>query len=87
MTLRDDYAELRAGWGGETEYDNWFASPLNNAALASIATYRRWVPFLRQQLRDDGDIELFFASVEQLAKLDSSERDQQLEVWQATVVD
>ena len=49
-TLRREYEALKASWQGNTEYDAWFAQPLNNATLASVATYTRWVPALRARL-------------------------------------
>ena len=53
-TLRREYQALKATWAGSTDYDAWFAQPLNNATLASVATYTRWVPALRAQLEAVG---------------------------------
>jgi len=50
-------------------YDAWFAQPLNNAVLASVATYRRWVPALRWRLGTRG-LKQFYADVTALAAQD-----------------
>ena len=44
--MREDYEQLKRRWGGITDYDNFFARQLNNAQLASVTTYRRWLPGL-----------------------------------------
>ena len=48
--MRADYASLKQSWGGNSDYDAWFAQPLNNATIAAVATYRRWVPALRARI-------------------------------------
>ncbi|HEY8519399.1 MAG TPA: aminopeptidase [Gammaproteobacteria bacterium] len=80
--MREEYAALKQEWGGATDYDAWFAQPLNNATLASVATYRRWLPGLRWQLEEQG-LMAFYASAEQLAELSPEERGQRLESWLA----
>ena len=65
--------QLKARWGGNTDYDAWFAQPLNNAALAAVATYTRWVPVLRARL-DARGLDAFYADTAALAKLDNEER-------------
>ena len=42
--LRESYAALREQWGGHAPFDAWFAQDINNAHLASIATYFVCVP-------------------------------------------
>ena len=42
--LQQEYAQLKAQWGGDTEYDDWFARPVNNAQLNSVAAYYDLVP-------------------------------------------
>ena len=49
-----EYEALKANWLGNTDYDAWFAQPLNNATLASVATYTRWLPALRARLEEVG---------------------------------
>ena len=42
--LRASFASLRAGWGGHAPFEAWFERDLNNAHLASVATYFACVP-------------------------------------------
>jgi predicted aminopeptidase len=78
--LRGDYAALKATWGGAADYDAWFAQPLNNAALASVATYTQWVPALKARL-DRVGLTLFYADAAVLAELDADERAARLREW------
>lgn len=77
--MQEDYANLRASWGGWTGYDPWFARDLNNAHLASIATYTQFVPAF-QRLLDaaGGDLPAFYAEVRRLASLPRPEREARL---------
>jgi predicted aminopeptidase len=78
--MHERYAALRATWGGYTGYDAWFASPVNNARIASVATYRRLVPALRTLLTDSGgNLPAFYAAVDALGALRPPERAQRLE--------
>jgi predicted aminopeptidase len=80
-TLRREYEALKATtWAGNTDYDAWFAQPLNNATLASVATYTRWLPALRAQLEAVG-LEAFYAAAAQLEDLDAAEREERLRAW------
>lgn len=78
--MRADYAAVKQRWGGSGEYDAWFQQPLNNAALASVATYRRWVPALRARIDAVGLAE-FYDDTAELAKLKAPERAARLEGW------
>jgi predicted aminopeptidase len=80
--LQRDYAELKARWGGNNDYDAWFAQPLNNAALAAVATYTRWVPVLRARL-DARGLDAFYADTAELATLDNEERAARLGAWRS----
>ena len=79
-TLRADYAALKRSWGGAVDYDAWFARPLNNAHLASVATYRRWLPGLRWLL-DARGLSGFYAEMDALEELDLDDRRVRLEGW------
>jgi len=79
-TLRSDYAALKATWGGAADYDAWFAQPLNNAALASVATYTQWVPALKARL-DRVGLAAFYADAAALAELGADERAARLREW------
>jgi predicted aminopeptidase len=74
--LRSSYALLKADWGGHAPFESWFAEDLNNAYLASIATYFDCVPGFQRELKAvGGDLTAFYARVRALAKLDQETRD------------
>jgi predicted aminopeptidase len=81
-TLRREYEALKASWQGNTEYDAWFAQPLNNATLASVWTYTRWVPALRARLNEVG-LSTFYADAAAVAELDAVQREERLRAWEA----
>ena len=73
--LRDEYARLKEGWGGYSGYDRWFDRPLNNARLASVATYRRLLPGLLALLeRGGGDLAAFYRACERMEGLSPEAR-------------
>lgn len=72
--LKFEYGRLRAAWGGWGGYDAWFARPLDNADLASIATYDDCVPGLERELAAAGSLEAFHARAAALARLDRATR-------------
>jgi predicted aminopeptidase len=78
--MRDDYTALRASWGGGSDYDGWFEQPLNNAALAAVATYRRWLPVLKSRLERHG-VQVFYSEMERLAGMSNAERQLVLQAW------
>jgi len=79
LQLRAEYRELKAEWGGYSGYDRWFEQQLNNAKLASVATYNRLVPaFQRMLAENDGDLKTFYQSVAALTKLTPEERQTRL---------
>jgi predicted aminopeptidase len=77
--LGAEYGELKAKrWGGFAGYDRFFAG-VNNAHLASVATYEALVPAFRALLaREGGDLPRFYAAVKELARLPKAERDRAL---------
>jgi predicted aminopeptidase len=81
-TLRAEYAVLKAAWDGNTDYDAWFAQPLNNATLASVATYTRWLPALRTRIQEVG-LTTFYAQAAAIAELDADQREIELRSWDA----
>jgi predicted aminopeptidase len=77
--LRQDYAQLKAQWGGDTSYDAWFARPLNNAQLNTVANYYDLVPGFKNLLAlNGGNLEQFCNAVELLAKQPKEERHRRL---------
>jgi predicted aminopeptidase len=74
--MRDSYAGLKTRWGGHAPFEAWFDGDINNAHLASIATYYDCVPgFERELAAAHGDLGLFYGRVRQLAKLGQAARD------------
>jgi predicted aminopeptidase len=69
-----EYERLRTAWGGYRGYDAFFQRPLNNAHLASVATYRDCVPGLRLELARAGSLEKFYERAGELAKLSLRDR-------------
>lgn len=60
-------------------YDEWIQAGLNNARLASVATYYDCVPGFRHLLaREHGDLPAFYAAARALAQLPRKERHQRL---------
>ena len=78
--LRSRYAALRATWAGGPTYDFWFERGVNNAAIALLSTYDRWVPALEALLaRSGGDLRAFYRAGDALAALSPHERRARLE--------
>jgi predicted aminopeptidase len=74
--MRGAYSALRAQWGGHAPFDAWFAQDINNAHLASIATYFACVPGFERELQAvGGNLPAFYRRVRALAKLDQERRD------------
>ena len=75
--LRQRYQVLRdEQWQGYKGFDRWFDRPVNNARLASVATYHdHKPPFLALLQRADGDLIRFYREVGELARRPRAERD------------
>ncbi len=74
--MRASFARLKAGWGGHAPFETWFDGDLNNAHLASVATYFACVPGFERELKaTGGNLTAFYARVRALAKLDQAARD------------
>jgi len=77
--MRREYEQLRIQWGSYRGFDRWFAQPLNNAQLNTVATYYELVPAFEQLLRaNGGDLETFYRKVRALDGLSKEERRQAL---------
>lgn len=72
-TLVTEYENVRHSWGDSTDYEGWFSQPLNNAQIASVTAYSKWLPSLRFYLSQHG-LEAFYAEMAQLTELPESER-------------
>jgi predicted aminopeptidase len=74
--LAADMAHLAARSSGPAPYQDWLDAGLNNADLASVATYYDCVPGFERLLREDGgDLKRFYADVRDLAHEPKAERD------------
>ena len=72
--LRQDYAQLKQGWGGYAGFDPWM-SRLNNASLNGVATYYDEVPALQHLLAAKGNsLPAFYAACRALAHLTPEQR-------------
>jgi predicted aminopeptidase len=77
--MRAEYADLKRSWGGASGLDPWFAGPLNNAQIISVASYTQQVPGFQALLaQEHGDMKQFYAAARALAKLPKAERDAKL---------
>jgi predicted aminopeptidase len=77
LALRQRYELWRDGEGhGYKGFDRWFDRPVNNARLASVATYQDHKPPFAAILRQaDNDLPRFYREVATLASRPRSERD------------
>jgi len=78
VRLEQRYAALVAEWGGYHGLDHWFDRELNNARLASVATYEQWLPAFIQLYRQGRGMGQFLSASERLSKLPKAERDARL---------
>jgi len=76
VRLQQDYARIKTErWSGFNGYDRWFGQEINNATLASVGLYKRWLPaFTAMLARNDDDLPRFFAEVRTLAEKTPEER-------------
>ncbi len=73
--MRQEYAAMRASWGDVLAFDGWFERDLNNAHLASVSAYRRFVPAFAALLeQNDGDLAAFYDAARALAEKEKPER-------------
>ena len=78
--LRTLHERWRERLGADTGYEAWFAGPLNNAQLSSVATYRRLVPAFRVMLDEaQGDLDVFYARAAEIGDLPAVERVETME--------
>lgn len=79
-SLKMQYAELKKQWKGYSGYDLWMSKKLNNAHLASVATYNNWIPAFSELLKQsNNDFELFYKQVKVLSELSKKDRTLKLE--------
>ena len=74
-TLHSRYATIKQRWNGDSRYDRFFAKPINNARLCTIAAYYDLVPVFTRKIHDHhGDLEAFFHEMEGLKSMSKEER-------------
>jgi predicted aminopeptidase len=77
--LQREYTQLKAQWGGAKDYDPWFARPVNNAQLNSVAAYYDLVPgFERLLEQNGGDLGKFYEAADRLTHEPKAQRDRRL---------
>jgi predicted aminopeptidase len=77
--LAEDMRDLARRQGVRLAYEDWIDAGLNNAHLASVATYFECVPgFERLLAQQNGDLPRFYAAVRALAHAPRRERHQAL---------
>lgn len=90
--LRKSYQALKNTWldnahlseQDANRYDGWFAGPLNNAQLSTIATYNTWVPAFIQLFNDNKKAwPAFYNAAKKLSELPPDIRTKQLEQLKA----
>ncbi|NKC12383.1 MAG: aminopeptidase [Gammaproteobacteria bacterium] len=73
--MRDDYHRLSSHWSEPGAYARFFDEDLNNARLASVATYFEWLPaFARLFDEVGGNFPRFYERCAALAKMSMEER-------------
>lgn len=78
--LERDYEALKRSWGGFAGYDGFFAQPLTNAHLASIATYTDRVDgFMTLLEREGGELPAFYRAARRIGELPRAERNAALD--------
>jgi predicted aminopeptidase len=74
--MRDAFMALKERWGGHAPFENWFGHDINNAHLASVATYFDCVPGFERELNAvHGDLPAFYRRVRELARMAQKTRD------------
>ena len=85
--LRAGYAALQATWTSGPTYDPWFERGVNNAAIALLTIYDRWVVALEALLaQSGGDLPTFYRACDELAALSHDERRARLEALEGAVM-
>jgi predicted aminopeptidase len=78
--LKTEYLQLKTRRKGAAGFDRWFEADLNNARLASVATYDRFVPaFVKLLHESKGDLKSFYQTCKILGELSQEQRRAKLE--------
>ncbi len=78
--LKREFVQLKKNWEGFAGFDHWFYDEPNNARLASVATYDRFVPaFLRLLQESNNDLKQFYHDCQELGALPPDKRTARLD--------
>ncbi|MGB1271763.1 MAG: aminopeptidase, partial [Endozoicomonas sp.] len=78
QALHQAYSALKVQLGMDQRYDAWM-STINNAKLATVSDYHRFVPAFARMMARAGSLSTFYSAVSQLAEQDRNSRNKQLE--------
>ncbi len=88
MRAFDEYEQVKQSWNDYDGFDQWMSGGLNNARLASMATYYELVPAFQMLLRQvDSDLNEFYVKVKALGSLPKNERHAKLEKMLSSLSD
>ena len=74
--LRIKYQSMKEGWSGYSGYDYWFSGGLNNAQIATVASYNNFVPgFKSIFIQENGGFLNFYERIDELSKTNKVARD------------
>lgn len=81
--LKKTYEEVKVSqWDGYSGFDGWFEKPVNNARLALVNTYTRWVPAFKNWIKAcNYDFPKFYQAAKELAEQDQAERHRVLNLY------
>lgn len=73
--MRAQYEQMKEQWNGNSDFDAWFESDLNNARLNSVDTYYALIPAFNRILQSHhGNLEGFYQEVRKLSRLPENQR-------------
>lgn len=82
--MRKDYRVYKQRWGGYSGYDRFVQSEMNNAKIASAATYFEYIgSFQNLLVQHQSDLTGFYKAVFSLASLNNEQRQQRMEALKA----
>lgn len=68
--MQERYGEIKKRAKGDSRYDRFFAKPMNNARLNTVATYHDYIPGFERMLQEcQGDLDQFFIRVEAMRSM------------------
>jgi predicted aminopeptidase len=73
--MRKDYQQLKLKWSGYSGYDAWMSGEINNAKIASVAMYQKYVPAFQALLKQhQGRLQDFYQGVRRISVMDVEKR-------------